>query len=99
MAWELSQHESEEAYNIQMEFLNNNGDDMNDEDRALIQSLINENNIAVYHHNGIGRETATNNDNEDEENNEQQTADESGEVFDYQRLLELGETIGGKYHH
>lgn len=101
LAWELSQQESEEAYNIQMQYLQSNGGDLalNEDDRLLIQNLINENNLAVYHeinnsHQQRRRQNRNSNNNDGADEGDDQ--DNSGEGLDYDQLLELGEVIGGK---
>ena len=80
LAWELMRQENEEAYRVQVEYLQNSQDNISPEDLLLLQSMMNEENQ---------QHLATNtlqNEEEDDKGEE--------ESWDYERLLELGEVLG-----
>jgi hypothetical protein len=81
LAWELMRQEHEEAYKIQMEYLNSNAASISNEDLALLQTLVNETGRQPL----VGAEA-----HEDEEQEEEADSEE----LDYDRLLELGAALG-----
>jgi hypothetical protein len=90
LAWALLQQESEEAYRIQIQYLRQNSNSLSTNEILLMESLINPHPTIVdssYNVERIDESTSSgDNDAEDEEQS-------SG--WDYDRLLELGNILGG----
>ena len=80
LAWELMREENEEAYRVQVEYLQNSQGNISAEDLLLLQSMMNEENQ---------QHLAANTSPSEEEGQE-----EEQESWDYERLLELGEVLG-----
>ena len=79
LAWELMREENEQAYRVQVEYLQNSQGNISAEDLLLLQSMMNEENQ---------QHLATNTSPSEEEDQEEE------ESWDYGRLLELGEVLG-----
>jgi hypothetical protein len=94
LAWQLMQEDNMEMYNMQMQFMQENADQMSEEDLQLIQALVNESGhpqIAVAGLEGGNEEEGEEAEEEDDELNES-----DAENWDYERLLQLGQQIGGE---
>lgn len=89
LAWQLMQEENMEVYNMQMQFMRENADQMSEEDLALIQAMINESGQPQQ----AEAPAPIGADEDDQENNELNESDSSN--WDYERLLQLGQQIGG----
>lgn len=92
LAWQLMQEDNMEVYNMQMQFMQENADQMSEEDLALIQAMIRESGQPQMVPVPIAAEA-----HEDEEEGSGDELNESDSSnWDYERLLQLGQQIGGK---
>lgn len=92
LAWQLMQEENQEMYNMQMQFMRENADQMSEEDLALIQAMINESAQPQQGLPAVGT-IGADDEGEAEEGDELNESDSSN--WDYERLLQLGQQIGG----
>ena len=89
LAWQLMQQDNLDMYNMQLQFMQQNAGDMSEEDLRVMQELMNESNQQVLPTaSGTGEE-----DDEEEEGDELNESDSSN--WDYERLLQLGQQLGG----
>jgi hypothetical protein len=96
LCWEMMREESENAYRVQMEFINSGSNEMSAEDLEAIQNAMKDGNNFVPAENE-GRDDEVDvevNEEEEEEAQEESDVDR----WDYDRLLALSEEIGGKYN-
>jgi len=99
LAWELMRQDNLEVYSMQMQFMQDNADNLSAEDFALIQSLMNE---SAQQNVVVSRDDAdeANEDDEQGEDNDGDDEDNDGidendpNTWDYERLLALGQQIG-----
>ena len=80
LAWELSREENENAYNLQMEYLQSLSSSMSTEEYSALQLALQESGGHI----------------ESEEVTEDGVNEVNENEWDYDTLLELGETLGGK---
>lgn len=92
LAWQLMQEDNMEVYNMQMQFMQENAGQMSEEDMALIESMIRESGQPQMVAAPIV--AAVQDDEEEEEGDELNESDSSN--WDYERLLQLGQQIGGE---
>lgn len=91
LAWAMMREESMTAYRMQMEFINSSGNEMSAEDLNAIQMAM-----------GGGDELANGDEhgqdggNDDESEDRDENQDSDVDQWDYDRLLALGDVIGGK---
>ena len=91
LAWQLMQQDNLDMYNMQLQFMQQNAGDMSEEDLRVMQELMNESNQQVLPTtSGTGEE---NEEDEEEEGDELNESDSSN--WDYERLLQLGQQLGG----
>lgn len=92
LAWQLMQQDNLDMYNMQLQFMQQNAGDMSEEDLRVMQELMNESNQQVL-------PTASGTGEENEEDGEEEEGDELNESdssnWDYERLLQLGQQLGG----
>ena len=112
LAWQMMQEESAELYQIQIRFMQEIAGDMSEEDVRALQDAINESGrldllstrAAV---NAVSAVSNTSNENdsdhsnefdEDDENgNESSEVDDDPDEWDYDRLLDIGQQLGGNF--
>ena len=86
LAWELLRQETQETYEMQLQYMRENAEGMSQEDYEAISQLVTE----ESNHNQL---IAINNEEEnEEEDGDNDTSDPDN--WDYDRLLELGQAIG-----
>lgn len=90
LAWEMMREESMSAYRMQMDYINSSANDMSAEDLEAIQLAIG----GGHSNANMEREQGNIEDDEGEEQDENQDSDV--DQWDYDRLLALGEVIGGE---
>lgn len=83
LAWELMQQESLDAYNCQLEFMRDNSAGLDPADLAALQQAMDEERRAI----AVGEEGGEGADEMDD-----------SEEWTYDRLLALGEAVGGTRH-
>jgi len=91
LAWRLMQEDNMEVYNMQMQFMQENADQISEEDMALIESMIRESGQPQVVAAPIVADVQD--DQEEEGGDELNESDSSN--WDYERLLQLGQQIGG----
>lgn len=92
LAWEMMRQENLEIFRMQMEFMAENREAITDDDYEAIRLAVNESGgIDVLYPNGRAGQLA---DGENEEYQEEESEEDS-QAWDYDRLLELGRTMGG----
>lgn len=109
LAWQMMQEESAELYHIQIRFMQEIAGDMSAEDVRALQDAINEsgrldmlttraeaNTISAVSNRTNGEESDHSDefDEDDENDNESSEVDDPDE-WDYDRLLDLGQQLGG----
>lgn len=93
LAWELMQQENQELYNLQLQFMQDNAEHLNQDDLLLMQSLVNE--ATIRPNQSQNNNEGTNDDTNENEDQEQEDETESNpDEWDYERLLALGQQIG-----
>lgn len=92
LCWEMMREESENAYRVQMEFINSSSNGMSAEDLEAIQMAMNHGN------NFVPEDEVDTGRGDDDEVYEEEEEQEQSDVdqWDYDRLLALSEEIGGK---
>ena len=100
LVWELMRQESMEAYRIQMEYMRENAHEINTEDLSMIELLMNEQRVAEEADQRQNEVEVEGGKEEDEEGADPDGDNDTSDIdrWDYDRLLELGNTIGGKIH-
>lgn len=98
LAWEMMREESMTAYRMQMDFMSSSSNEMSAEDREAVQLAMGGYGDGASNEEEVDDEVAEEGEEEAEED-ENQDSDVS--QWDYDRLLALGEIIGGAYlrHH
>ena len=81
LAWELMQQESIDAYNFQVEFMRENSAAMDPADLAALEKAMAEERMAIA--------------SPEELEEGEEIEEEDSENWSYDRLLELGEQVGG----
>ena len=90
LAWDMMREESLSAYRMQMDFIASSANEMSAEDLEAIQMAMG----GANSYTGVEQEQEDIEDDEEEEQDENQDSDV--DQWDYDRLLALGEVIGGK---
>ena len=110
LVWALMQQDNAEMYNMQMQFMQQNSEHLSEEDRLLMEQLVAESAVPAYGNNtnnngntvagGDGEEEQGGGDEgeQEEEDGGEERSQEDSDVsnWDYDRLLALGQQIGGK---
>lgn len=86
LAWEIMRQEEAELYQLQVTFMQQNSQGMTQEDLVAIQMVVNES--------GGNYQTSIDTNQMEEDDDEVEEGDDP-ETWDYDRLLELGQTLGG----
>jgi hypothetical protein len=94
LCWEMMREESENAYRLQMEFINSSSNEMSAEDLEAIQMAMKDGNNFVPEEDE-GRDDDVEGEVYEEEQ-EQGQEESDVDQWDYDRLLALSEEIGGK---
>lgn len=94
LAWQLMQQDNMEMYNLQLQYMQQNANDLNDEDFQLMQALVNEAGQQVVQPLPVPAQAADGDDEEEGEGEDLNESDASN--WDYERLLQLGQQLGGK---
>lgn len=90
LVWELMRQQDAEMAQLQMQFMQENAGEMSEEDYNAMQQIINE---TPQYQAPIGDHGESDNEGEDgEDGNEGDDPD----TWDYERLLEIGQAIGGE---
>lgn len=92
LAWAMMREESMSAYRMQMEFINSAGNEMSAEDLDAIQMAMGGGDALANDGEGDGQDGGNDDDSEDRDENQDSDIDQ----WDYDRLLALGDVIGGK---
>lgn len=92
LAWEMMREESMTAYRMQMDFMSSSSNEMSAEDREAVQLAMGGYGDGTSNEEEFNEEVAVQGG-EEEEDDENQDSDVS--QWDYDRLLALGEIIGG----
>lgn len=90
LAWQLMQQENMEMYNLQLQYMQQSADHIDDDDLQLMRALMNEAGQQVVMTGPAPEGEGTGEDEEEEEESDVSN-------WDYDRLLQLGQQIGGKY--
>ena len=90
LAWQLMQEESMSAYQMQLDYLKNNMDGMNDEEMQAIESILRESEVVV----GVPAAATSDDASFADEENEDEDQEHSSANWSYEQLLALGEAIG-----
>ena len=93
LAWELMQQESYAEYEMQVNFMRDNANDMSEEDRLALELILSQD------ANGTNRMNEENNQNEEEQEEQEEEEEEEADIDDmnYDQLLLLSEQIGDVY--
>lgn len=91
LAWQLMQQDNIDMYNMQMQFMQENADHLSEEDMLLMQALVRESGVPIAPGPAVAEGEA---EGEEEEGEELDESDSSN--WDYERLLQLGQQLGGK---
>ena len=96
LAWEMMRQESMELQELQMQFMRDNANGMSDEDLQALQMAIDESGggLPVDQQGDSGEEEEGETGEEDEEEDEEE---DDVDNWDYDRLLSLGQALGGTY--
>ena len=107
LCWEMMQQESMEAYNMQVNFMRENAEEMSSEDREALELILQQEAqpfAATEAHatggdaaNGAeegGEDQASDYDDDDDEEGGRGGLDQNSENWSYDQLLALGEAIG-----
>lgn len=89
LAWEMMREESMTAYRMQMDFMSSSSNEMSAEDREAVQLAMG------GYDNGTSNEEIDDEVAEEGEEEEDENQDSDVSQWDYDRLLALGEIIGG----
>jgi hypothetical protein len=92
LAWAMMREESMTAYRMQMEFINSAGNEMSAEDLDAIQMAMGGGDALAHDGEGDGQDAGNDEESEDRDENQDSDIDQ----WDYDRLLALGDVIGGK---
>ena len=92
LAWEMMREESMTAYRMQMDFMSSSSNEMSAEDREAVQLAMGEFGDGTSNEEEVS-DVIAEEGGEEEEEDENQDSDVS--QWDYDRLLALGEIIGG----
>jgi hypothetical protein len=88
LAWEMMQQENLDVYNMQVQFMQENAGSVSEEDMLVMQQLMEEGGNPTAMAEEEGEE-------EEEEGDELEDSDSSN--WNYDRLLTLGQRMGGEY--
>jgi hypothetical protein len=92
LAWAMMREESMTAYRMQMEFINSAGNEMSAEDLDAIQMAMGGGDALAHDGERDGQDGGNEEESEDRDENQDSDIDQ----WDYDRLLALGDVIGGK---
>ena len=92
LAWQLMQQDNMEMYNLQLQYMQENAGQLEDEDFQLMQALMNESGQQVQQ---INTHETTEEVDEEAENEEDELNESDSSNWDYDRLLQLGQQLGG----
>lgn len=96
LAWEMMRQENLEAHRIQMQFIRENAEHLSPEDILMMESIMAESGDSNALDDPAAQEGDDNSNNNDQE--EVANPDRSDpDDWDYDRLLALGQMIGGKW--
>ena len=97
LAWEMMREESMSAYRMQMDFINSSSNEMSAEDLEAIQMAMGGGNGFADIHQDEAGEVDEDGDGQDQDEEQDENQDSDIDQWDYDRLLALGEVIGGKF--
>ena len=108
LAWEMMRQESAELYQMQLQFMQENAEQMSEEDMMAVQAAINESGrldmIPVgsnsrrmeVHNEDVNEDDRSQVDDDSNSNsNDSSEVDDDPDNWDYERLLSLGHALGG----
>jgi hypothetical protein len=96
LAWAMMREESMSAYRMQMEFINSTGNEMSAEDLDAIQMAMGGGDALAHDGEGDGQDGGQDGGNDEESEDRDENQDSDIDQWDYDRLLALGDVIGGK---
>jgi hypothetical protein len=85
LAWQLMQEESMQAYEMQVDYMRNNPDLFSEEEIAALNTVLEENRTESQQGHGVVQG----------EEEEEEEGEEDSSEWTYERLLELGQLVGG----
>lgn len=88
-AWELMRAESMETYQMQMQYIQDNANDMSEEDRQALEMMMRESGYEEQQAVEDGEEEFDDEEGDDAHN------DSNPDNWSYDRLLQFGEAVGG----
>jgi hypothetical protein len=94
LAWQLMQQDNMEMYNLQLQYMQENANQLDNDDFQLIQSFMHEAGQQIT----LGVPPAAGGEEVQSEGGEQEETEEDSDTsnWDYERLLQLGQQLGGK---
>jgi len=95
LAWELMRQDQNELYQIQLEYMRSQAEGMSEEDMHALELVLQEATGMVPGYHEGGAEEYEGEEGEEEEE-EEETDEEDPNQWDYERLLELGNVLGGQ---
>ena len=103
LIWELMRQEQMELYQLQLEFMQSQSEGFTEEDMRAVQEAMRENNQVIHqisHYpqpaEGQAAPEQAGEEDGDGDEEEQEEEEEEEEEWDYERLLALGQALGGK---
>jgi hypothetical protein len=90
LAWELMQQEQNELYQIQLEYMRSQAQGMSEDDMRALELVLQE-------ATGMVQYQQPQDDEYDDDDEEGEDMEEDPNHWDYERLLELGNVLGGEY--
>ncbi len=102
LAWQMMREDNLEIYQMQMQYMQENANGMSEDDFNALQQVINESGQQADYEQpnfrGVRRDSEDGSVHSEAEDEEEGDGNESDpETWDYERLLELGNAIGGMW--
>ena len=99
LAWELMQQESYAAYEMQVNFMRENANDMSEEDRLALELILSQDASGVPTMNRAGNEEDGEQQEDGNAEEEEEEEEEGADIdeMNYDQLLLLGEQMGDVY--
>lgn len=92
LVWELMRQQDAEMAELQMQFMQENAGEMSEEDYNAMQQIINE----TPQYQAPTPSSGDNGEGENEEEDDNGNESDDPDNWDYERLLEIGQAIGGE---
>lgn len=95
LAWQLMQQDNMDMYNMQIQFMQENADQLSEEDMLLMQALVRESGVPIALAGPPGHAEEGEADGQEDGDGEELDESDSSN-WDYERLLQLGQQLGGE---